>query len=260
MFRGRIDAVLLRECVDAVLAVVDEARLKIYEDAWRIRAVDPANVALVDLELRSEAFEEYTFSPTTTQGSESEERADEGVFEEIGVDFGKFNDVLRSGWRKGTVSIILDDKDKLSVQLDALSYTMSLLDVSSLRKEPKLPELDFSTRVVLDADDFKRTIKAAEKIGEHIAMGVEGDEFYMESESEMEKMRFSLRGDELLALSGGDARSLFSLEYLTAMSKGISSETLTIFLGTDYPLKMEFEIAEGFGKVIYLLAPRIEAE
>ncbi|RLF14583.1 MAG: DNA polymerase sliding clamp, partial [Thermoprotei archaeon] len=46
----RIDAPVLRECVDAVLAVVDEARLKIYEDAWRIRAVDPANVALVDLE------------------------------------------------------------------------------------------------------------------------------------------------------------------------------------------------------------------
>jgi len=257
----RIDAPVLRECVDAVLAVVDEARLKIYEDAWRIRAVDPANVALVDLELRSEAFEEYTFSPTTRQDSEeSEERADEGVFEEIGVDFGKFNDVLRSGWRKGTVSIILDDKDKLSVQLDALSYTMSLLDVSSLRKEPKLPELDFSTRVVLDADDFKRTIKAAEKIGEHIAMGVEGDEFYMESESEMEKMRFSLRGDELLALSGGDARSLFSLEYLTAMSKGISSETLTLHISTDHPLKIEFDIADGNGKVVYMLAPRIEAE
>ncbi|MCW3131709.1 MAG: DNA polymerase sliding clamp [Candidatus Methanospirare jalkutatii] len=278
MFRARIDASLLRECVEAVLAVVDEARLKIGEEAWKVRAVDPANVALVDLELSREAFDEYAFSPPSSPSSPSpptpssppsspsppspqEEGAEEGsVGIEIGVDFGKFNDILRSGWRKGTVSIILEDKDKLLVQLDALSYTISLLDVSSLRKEPKIPALEFSTRVVVDADDFKRTIKAAERIGDHIAMGVEEDKFYMEAEGEMEKMCFSLRKDELLHLSGSDCRSLFSLEYLAAMAKGISSETLTLFIGTDYPLKMEFEIAEGFGKVIYLLAPRIEAE
>jgi len=40
MFRARIDAALLRECVEAVLAVVDEARLKIGEEAWKVRAVD----------------------------------------------------------------------------------------------------------------------------------------------------------------------------------------------------------------------------
>ena len=51
MLRFRIDASILRECVEAVLAVVDEARLKIGESAWKVRAVDPANVALVDLEL-----------------------------------------------------------------------------------------------------------------------------------------------------------------------------------------------------------------
>ncbi|MCD6138274.1 MAG: DNA polymerase sliding clamp, partial [Deltaproteobacteria bacterium] len=45
----RIDASILRECVDAILAVVDEARLKISEEGWKVRAVDPANVALVDL-------------------------------------------------------------------------------------------------------------------------------------------------------------------------------------------------------------------
>ena len=180
MFRARIDASILRECVDAVLAVVDEARLKIGEEAWKVRAVDPANVALVDLELRREAFDEYAFSPPSptsppspssqpsspSSPSPQEEGAEEeSVGIEIGVDFGKFNDILRSGWRKGTVSIILEDKDKLLVQLDALSYTISLLDVSSLRKEPKIPALEFSTRVVVDADDFKRTIKAAERIG-----------------------------------------------------------------------------------------------
>ena len=269
MFRARIDAALLRECVEAILAVVDEARLKIGEEAWKVRAVDPANVALVDLELSREAFDEYAFSPpspssppssSSSPSPQEEGTEEESVGIEIGVDFGKFNDILRSGWRKGTVSIILEDKDKLLVQLDALSYTISLLDVSSLRKEPKIPALEFSTRVVVDADDFKRTIKAAERIGDHIAMGVEGDKFYMEAEGEMEKMRFSLRKDELLHLSGSDCRSLFSLEYLAAMAKGFASDTLTLYISTDHPLKLEFDFADGNGKVTYLLAPRIEAE
>jgi hypothetical protein len=29
-------------------------------------------------------------------------------------------------------------------------------------------------------------------------------------------------------------------------------------LGKNYPLKMEFDIADGKGKVVYLLAPRVE--
>jgi len=45
------------------------------------------------------------------------------------------------------------------------------------------------------------------------------------------------------------------------MSKGMAhAENITLNLGKDYPLQMEFEVAEGKGKVTYLLAPRIESE
>jgi len=241
----RVDASILRDCVDAVLAVVDEARLKIGEEAWKVRAVDPANVALVDLELKREAFGEYN--------AESEREGEKVV----GVPFDKLREVLR--FAVGDVSINIDN-DKIGLQSSAYAYTLTLLDPSSLRGEPKIPELEFSTRVVVDADDFKKVLKAAEKISDQIAIGVQNESFFVEAEGDMETMRYSLHKDEVMHLSGSDCRSLFSLEYLAAMAKGISSETLTLFIGTDYPLKMEFEIAEGFGKVIYLLAPRIEAE
>ena len=247
MFRARIDASILRECVDAVLAVVDEARLKIGESAWKVRAVDPANVALVDLELRRDAFDEY-----------NAEGEAEGEGEKvIGVSFDKLRDVLR--FATGDISLDVGG-DKIVLQSSAYAYTLSLLDPSSLRAEPKIPELEFSTRIVIDADDFKKVLKAAEKISDKITIGVQNESFFVEAEGDMETMRYSLHKDELGHLSGGDCRSLFSLEYLAAMAKGISSETLTLFIGTDYPLKMEFEIADGSGRVIYLLAPRIEAE
>ena len=246
----RIDAPVLRECVDAVLAVVDEARLKIYEDAWRIRAVDPANVALVDLELRREAFSEFSLGP------EEEQKKGEKEFV-IGVPFDKMRDVLR--WCKGDVTLSIE-KEKMTLQSDAYTFTLTLIDPSSIRKEPKIPEIEFAAKVVVDANDFKKVLKAAEKISYQVAIGVQNESFFVEAEGEMETMRYSLHKDELVHLSGSDCRSLFSLEHLTAMAKGFASDTLTLHISTDHPLKMEFDFADGNGKVIYMLAPRIEAE
>ncbi len=39
-----------------------------------------------------------------------------------------------------------------------------------------------------------------------------------------------------------------------------SAQTVTMYLGQDYPVKLEFDIAGGKGQVKYLLAPRIESE
>jgi len=245
----RIDASVLRECVDAVLAVVDEARLKIDKEGWKVRAVDPANVALVDLELRREAFSEFSLGP------EKEQKRGEKEFV-VGVPFDKMRDVLR--WCKGDVALSME-KEKMTLQSDAYTFTLTLIDPSSIRKEPKIPEIEFAAKVVVDANDFKKVLKAAEKVSYQVAIGVQNG-FFVEAEGEMETMRYSLHKDELVHLSGSDCRSLFSLEYLTAMAKGFASDTLTLHISTDHPLKMEFDIADGNGKVVYMLAPRIEAE
>ena len=245
----RIDASILRECVEAVLAVVDEARLKIGKEGWKVRAVDPANVALVDLELRREAFSEFSLGP------EKEQKRGEKEFV-VGVPFDKMRDVLR--WCKGDVALSME-KEKMTLQSDAYTFTLTLIDPSSIRKEPKIPEIEFAAKVVVDANDFKKVLKAAEKVSYQVAIGVQNG-FFVEAEGEMETMRYSLHKDELVHLSGSDCRSLFSLEYLTAMAKGFASDTLTLHISTDHPLKIEFDIADGNGKVVYMLAPRIEAE
>jgi len=66
---------------------------------------------------------------------------------------------------------------------------------------------------------------------------------------------------ELIDLKSGDARSLFSLDYLSDIVKPASkSNEITIELGKDFPVKIGFSIANGAGKIGYLLAPRIESD
>ncbi len=257
MFEAKIDASVLRECIEAITAVVDEGKLKITDEGFKLRAVDPANVAMVSFELHRDAFDDFRFQG----GSKSEAEAESTAAIETGIDFVKLLAILGIGGRE-EVNLKLDEQvQKLFTKMGSLAYTVSLLDPSSLRKEPKVPELEFPVQVIIETEEFRRTIRAAEKIGDHIVLGVDGEEFYMEVEGEMDKLRLGLRKEQLKHLTPGTLHSLYSLDYIAAMSKGMShAEDITLNLGKDYPLQVDFDVAEGKGKVSYLLAPRIESE
>lgn len=257
MFEAKIDAFVLRECIESITAVVDEGKLRIAEDGLKLRAVDPANVAMVSFELQRDAFDDFRFE----KGSGAEATTESTAATEVGIDFNKLLSILGIGGSE-EVSLKLDEQaQKLFTRMGSLAYTVSLLDPASLRKEPKVPELDFPVQVIIETDEFRRTIRAAEKIGDHIMLGVDGDEFYMEVEGDMDKLRLGLRKEQLIHLTPGTLHSLYSLDYVAAMSKGMShAENITLNLGKDYPLQVDFEVADGKGKVSYLLAPRIESE
>ena len=56
-------------------------------------------------------------------------------------------------------------------------------------------------------------------------------------------------------------KSLFPLDYFSNMVRSIpAGSVVTINLGSDFPVKLEFEIADKRGNVNYLLAPRIESD
>jgi proliferating cell nuclear antigen len=90
---------------------------------------------------------------------------------------------------------------------------------------------------------------------------VRGEVFFMEAEGDTDNVQLEMTKDQLVDLKAGDAKSLFSLDYLTDISK-IAGKTgeVSIDIGKDYPLKVRFKIAQGHGDVSYMLAPRVESE
>ena len=59
MFSATIEAKILQEAISSAKVLVDECKLRLDSDSFRIRAVDPANVGMVDLELSTSAFVSY---------------------------------------------------------------------------------------------------------------------------------------------------------------------------------------------------------
>ncbi|MGB9986880.1 DNA polymerase sliding clamp [Salarchaeum japonicum] len=247
MFKAIISADTLRTTLDAVSVLVDECKIHLNEDGLAIRAVDPANVGMVDLELSSDAFESYD--------------ADGGL---IGVNLSRLEDIAGMADAGQLIHLELDEETrKLHIQIEGLEYTLALIDPDSIRQEPDLPDLDLPATVVIEGADLDRAVRAADMVSDHIALGVdEADElFYVDAEGDTDDVHLELGVDDLIDLEVGPAHSLFSLDYLKDMNKAIPKDAeITAELGDEFPVKLHFDLAEGQGSVTYMLAPRIQSD
>ncbi|MFC7097088.1 DNA polymerase sliding clamp [Halobaculum marinum] len=247
MFKAIVSASTLRDALDSVSVLVDECKIRLNEDELAIRAVDPANVGMVDLTLEAAAFESY--------------EADGGV---IGVNLNRLEDIAGMATSGDLVQLELDEETrKLHIQIDGLSYTLALIDPDSIRQEPDIPDLDLPAEIVVEGAQINRGIKAADMVSDHIRLRVDEAEeaFFIEAEGDTDDVDLRLDREDLIDLQAGPADSLFSLDYLKDMNKAIPSDAeVRVELGEEFPVKLHYEFGEGMGQVTYMLAPRIQSD
>jgi len=241
-----MEAILKGEIFSGILkgleVLVSEARIHFQEQGLHSRAVDPANVAMVIVDVPRENLEAYSIDEEKIKKNE-------------------------------LVELKVEDETTLKVKFGSVVYSVSLIDPSAIRKEPKIPNLELPAKIVLDAGEFKKAITAADKISDHVvfrtdetgfyieAEGTDETGFYIEAEGDVDKIAFHMSEAELIEFNKAEARSMFSVEYLKEFVKiAGSGDLLTIYLGTNYPVRLVFEVAGGKARVEYILAPRMEAE
>ncbi|ELZ31234.1 DNA polymerase sliding clamp [Halorubrum sp. Atlit-8R] len=247
MFKAIVGASTFQDALDSVSVLVDECKIRLNEEELSIRAVDPANVGMVDLTLEAAAFESYD--------------ADGGV---IGVNLARLEDIAGMANSGDLIHLELDEETrKLHIEIDGLSYTLALIDPDSIRQEPDIPDLDLASEIVVEGAQLDRGIKAADMVSDHIRLRVdETDEaFFIEAEGDTDDVNLKLDREDLIALTAGPADSLFSLDYLKDMNKAIPSDAeVTVELGEEFPVKLHYGFAEGLGNVTFMLAPRIQSD
>ncbi len=247
MLKATIDADILKESIDALSALVTECRLHTDENGMITRAVDTANVAMVSLTLKKEAFESYSSSKT-----------------EIGLDIAKMKNIFSMMGKNDIITLELpEDSHKLKISFEGYRYSLTLLDPNTIRKDPNPPNIDLPGKVVLSGAELNNAIKAATVVSDKIALGIDPSVqiFYMTAEGDTDHIRREFGKDEVNFINGVEARSLFSLDYLKDMGRVMSrAAEVEVSLGIDHPAKFSFYIAAGNGHVEYLLAPRIEAD
>ncbi|HID43853.1 MAG TPA: hypothetical protein EYP30_08825 [Archaeoglobaceae archaeon] len=158
------------------------------------------------------------------------------------------------------VDISIDmGSQELNVKHLNTTYSLALIDPSTMRREPKIPSLELPARIVMDAGDFKKAVHLSEKVDDKLVFRSQKDSFCIEADGDTDKMTFTLNKAELKEFNKAEAESMFSVDYMKDIARGVSAgDTLTIRLGNNYPGRFLFEI-DGNVSIEYIVAPRVEA-
>ena len=144
MFKAKIKSEVLKEIVDVISALVDEAKFNIKGDGLSLRAVDPAHVAMLDVSLQKKAFDEYKAKEC-----------------ELGIDIDKLKEVLKLGGPGDIFNIEHDDdKNRLILDVGNITRRMALVDTAGM-SDPKVPNLNLPAKLTVNTTELRKGLRAA---------------------------------------------------------------------------------------------------
>jgi proliferating cell nuclear antigen len=249
-FGFRIPVATLSDAIAALRTIVDESKLRFDETGLQSRAVDAANVAMVDVDVPSGGFERLDVDDETTLGINLETLADVLGMAESG-------DELVARLNTETKKL------ELSFPATGLEYTCALIDPDAIRQEPDIPDLDLGGEFVVPGRAIDRGLSAADLVSDHIRFeGVSDDTLRLSADGDTDTVDLAI-DDALIdgELTGDDqTESIFSLEYLNDITRPIGSDSaVTVDLGSEMPVKLHFGMGDDID-VEAMVAPRIQGD
>jgi len=249
-FGFRIPVATMTDAISALRTIVDEAKLRFSETGVQSRAVDAANVAMVDVGISDAAFDRLDVDDETT----------------LGINLETFADVL--GMAESDDDLIAElntetRKLELSFPNTGLEYTCALIDPDAIRQEPDIPDLDLGGKFVIPGRAIDRGLSAADLVSDHIRLtGADDSTLRLSADGDTDSVDLEISDDGDLidgSLDGDEQDSLFSLDYLSDITRPIGSDSaVTVDLGSEMPVKMHFETGGGDINVTAMVAPRIQ--
>jgi len=274
-----------RNFINMIGAVVDEFRLSISKDGWKMKAIDPANVVLVNIDLPKESFQSYEFAVTDIWTSRIDGHPT-GVLKEqidVGIDIETIRSFLGD---MNDTEVMLDDelyapvkfsfsiaperyynRYQLELRQGMFRRDLLLLNETDIRKPPNRIVFPSDYRLLVNTLEFTRIIKKAQKVSDYIRLGFRHETGEMTfTASTKDDIDFTWEAEKQVqfwkAVSDRPrdvSSSLFSLDYLHDIVQVIPSENVELSLGQDYPCRLSFPLGLT-GKCEYMIAPRLESE
>lgn len=247
MFRFSLsDIKVWRNIIDSISELIDEANFVATSDGISLRAMDPSHVAMIEVELPKEFFDEYECSETLN----------------IGLNLDEFGKILRRGssGEKMSVEVSSDRKLKIAFSDKAVRhFSIPLLDLSW--EEIASPSIEFNVNSRLLSEVFEDAIKDASLISDFVKISADKGVLVISASGDRGDVEVKLSEDtgSLIELNVKEpSTSTYSLNYLEDLVKtSRASEILTLEFSNDMPIKLSFELPNG-GRITYYLAPRIE--
>lgn len=242
------DAKQFKQCVEAVVNLVDEGMFEVNENCFHLRSMDPSQIAMVDFSMPKAAFKEFDAGEQATLSLNL-------------VDFVKI--LARS--RPDEQLVLSTEEKEAKCVLEFISpngkrnVRLPLMDLNTT--SPREPRIVFDTTIKMRGGTFKEMLKDAGLLSSHVILSAEPNSFIVEAKGDSGDLRIESgkNSPQFAELSStAKSRSMFPFEYLDNITKACPEDSMMeIFLKTDAPVKIAYSV--GQAKLAYFLAPRVES-
>jgi len=249
MFEAKIsEASVLSDSIKAIYELIkEEVSFKLTSDGMSMRAMDPANVAMVSFKLLVPAFEAYKLEQDMT----------------IGVDMERLYNVLKQSL-PGDAVVLKAEETKLHIIYEGQTrrrFSIPLLELSG--EERKAPNLEFGVTVKMKPEAMKQALSDAKVVADSAIFNAMSDKLIISANGDTGEVEVELTKDneQLLALDvQEESRARYALDYLEKMIKGtkLSNEVILKFK-TDYPIEIDYALKDTL-MLSFILAPRVETD
>lgn len=242
----------IQKIIAAATAFLSEATFRATKDGIKMFALDPANVAVIGVELYQNIFTDYEV--------EEEE-------EKFTINLEDLKKILLTAKAKDSIEFALDnEKNKFIVNIKGKSrrsFSLPLIetegenvDIENLRSN-----LDLVVKAEIDSKSFGEIIKAAKIISDEIKMTSDPDnnKIIISAEGELKDMRVELSSNDEYVLSievPTKAVARYSIEYLYKLTRLVQvTDIMKLSFNTNKPLWIDYKSTEKF-LFSFVLAPR----
>ena len=248
MLRVTAKQQLMREIVDLLSVLTEEAKLCWGENGLSTTVVDGSHVALMSVTIADACFETYEVEPV-----------------EIGLELGKLRDLLTLAGPNDIVEIDYDGATgAINVRVGEVHRILRGLDTGSMA-EPRMPELKFDCRAKLSAERFSRALRAAKFVGELVDLSLDKNQMTVSvtvEAGEAVNVRFDA-GEMSELIAPKPTQSTYSLQFLEPLSRKLASgltDEVSLEFQDRYPLRLTWSSNDGGAAWSYFLAPRVSNE
>lgn len=242
MFLELTDNIILKDCFETVGKIIDEIILECDSEGMRLRALDRSHITFVEMDLKGSLFDEYKCEKP----------------EKIVVDSTELTKILKRCNSKDILRLETDDSYLILKFEGDSSRTFKLALIDNEYESAVPPSIEHPVSVPIPTNILEEILKDMELFGETLSFTVDEDYLICNGTSELGDSETKyLHGEHVKEV----VRSVFNIAKIKDMLTAKKlSKLVTLKLGNDMPLIMNFNISNGEGKLEFLLAPRLEMD
>jgi proliferating cell nuclear antigen len=167
------------------------------------------------------------------------------------------NDVLTLFIRKNNyneLGIRIENKEKNTV----MESYLKMLDISEEKLE--IPDIQYDSVISMPSVDFQKYCRDLSVISNCVCITSAEAKFILESNGDFASQKIIIgeaQNGLIFSKKNQKVSGTFDLKYLNSFTKSTNlCSTVEIFLKTDYPLIIEYNVA-NLGKLQFCLAPKV---